>query len=89
MPKPHGKPKQIEAKMESSKQEDQEQPDNPSVPQETEQEPEAAANAETFQSDEWWSATPLAPEWTEPETETTAADVIPTRETATTNVYFC
>jgi len=89
MPKPHGKPKPIEAQMESSKQEDQEQPDNPSVPQETEQEPEAAANAETFQSDEWWSATPLAPEWTEPETETTAADVIPTRETGTTNVYFC
>jgi len=89
MPKPHGKPKPIEAHMESSKREDQEQPDSNPVPQENEQVPEAAANAEIFQPDNWWSASPQAPDWSEPGTKDPGTDVIPKKETSTTDVYFC
>jgi hypothetical protein len=89
MPEPQGKPKPIEAQMESSKREDQEQTESPPVPQENEQAPEAAANAEILQSDDWWSASPLAPDWSEPVTEAPATDVIPTKELGTADVYFC
>ncbi|HJW39080.1 MAG TPA: DUF4388 domain-containing protein [Candidatus Udaeobacter sp.] len=89
MPTPQGKPKPIEAHMESSKREDQEQPDSNPVPQENEQVPEAAANAEIFQSDDWWSASPLAPDWSEPVTEAPTTDVIPTKEAGKADVYFC
>jgi Domain of unknown function (DUF4388) len=89
MPEPHSKPKPIEAQMESSNREDQEQPESPPVPQENEQAPEAAANAEILQSDDWWSASPLAPDWSEPVTEAPPTDLIPTREPGTADVYFC
>jgi len=55
MPKSHGKPKPIEAQMESSKSEDPEQTDSPPVPQEEESVPEAGANVESVQSEDWWS----------------------------------
>jgi hypothetical protein len=89
MLKSHGKPKPIEAQMESLKSEEQEQTDSPPVPQEKERGPEATANAEIFQSDDWWNASPLAPDWSEPGTEAPATDVIPTKETGTADVYFC
>jgi len=89
MPKSHGKPKPIEAQMESSKSEEQEQTDSPPVPQENEHVPEAAASAEVLQSDDWWSESPVAPDWSEPATEAPATDVIPTKETGTADVYFC
>jgi hypothetical protein len=89
MPKSDGKPKPIEAQMESSKSEDREQTDSPPVPQENEHVPDAAANAEIFQSDDWWSASPLAPDWGEPVTAPPTTDVIPTKEPGTADVYFC
>ena len=89
MPKVHGKPKPIEAHMESSKSEELEGTDNPPVPQENEHEPEAAANAEMFQSDDWWNPSPPASDLGEPVTETPTTDVIATKEPGAADVYFC
>jgi len=89
MPKSHGKPKPIEDQMESSKSEEREQTHTPPVPQENEHVQEAAANAENFQSDDWWNASPQAPDWSEPGTEDPAADVVPTKGSGATDIYFC
>ena len=89
MPKSHGKPKPIEDQMESSRSEEREETDTPPVPQENEHVQEAAANAESFQSDEWWSASPQAPDWSEPGTEDATTDVVPTEGPGATDVYFC
>jgi uncharacterized protein DUF4388 len=89
MPKSHGQPKSIDAQMESSKSEEPEQSDTPPVPQKDEHEPETAANAEIFQSDDWWSASPPAPDWGEPVAEASATDVVPTKKPGTADVYFC
>ena len=89
MPKSHGQPKSIEAQMESSNSEEREQTDSPPVPQEEGTVPEAGANVESVQSEDWWNASPLAPDWSEPGTEAPATDVIPTKETRTADVYFC
>jgi hypothetical protein len=89
MPKAHGKPKPIEAQMESSEREEREENDNPPVPQEDERVPEASADAETLQSDDWWNPSPPASNWGEPATEASAEDVIPAKELGTADVYFC
>jgi hypothetical protein len=75
--------------MESSKSAEPEQSDSPPVPQENEHEPESVANAETFQSDDWWNPSPSAPDWSEPVTEAPAEGVIPAKEQGTADVYFC
>jgi hypothetical protein len=89
MPNAHGKPKPIEAQMESSKSEEGEAHDNPPVPQEDERVPEASADAETLQSDDWWNPSPPASDWDEPATEAPAEDAIPTKEPGRADVYFC
>jgi hypothetical protein len=89
MPKSHGKPKPIEAQVESSKSEDREQADSPPVPQEEESVPEAGANVESVQSEDWWSMSEPAPDWSQPETEAPATEVIPRKEPGTADVYFC
>jgi len=89
MPKPHGKPKPIEAQMESSEREEREETDNPPVPQEDERVPDASADAEAVQSDDWWNPSAPASDWGEPVTEAPAEDVIPATETGTADVYFC
>jgi Domain of unknown function (DUF4388) len=89
MPNSHGKPKPIEAQMESSKREQREETDSPPVPQENEQEPEAVGNEERFQSDDWWNPSPPAPDWSEPVTEAQAEEGIPANEPETSDVYFC
>jgi len=89
MPKSHGQPKSIEAQMESSNSEEREQTDSPAVPQEEGTVPEAGANVESVQSDDWWNASPLAPDRSEPGTEAPATEVIPRKEPGTADVYFC
>ena len=89
MPNAHGKPKPIEAQMESSKREEREENDNPPGPQEEDRVPEASVDAETFQSDDWWNPSPPASNWSEPATEASAEDVIPAKEPGTADVYFC
>lgn len=89
MLKSHGQPKSIEAQMESSNSDEREQSDSPPVPQEEGTVPEAGANVESVQSEDWWNASPQAPDWSEPGTEAPATDVIPTKETGTADVYFC
>jgi hypothetical protein len=75
--------------MESSNSEEREQTDSPPVPQEEGTVPEAGANVESVQSDDWWNASPLAPDRSEPGTEAPATEVIPRKETGTADVYFC
>ena len=89
MQRPHGEPKPIEAQMESSQSEEREEPDNPPVPQEDERVPQASADAETFQSDDWWNPSPPASDWGESVTEAPAEDVVSTKEPGTADAYFC
>lgn len=89
MPKAQGKPKPIEAQMESSKREERGENDNPPVPQEDERVPEASGDEETFQSDDWWNPSPPASDWVEPATEASTEDVIPAKEPGRADVYFC
>jgi hypothetical protein len=89
MPKSHGKPQSIEAHMEASQNEGEEQTDRPQVPQENESEPQPAAHAEITQSDDWWNPSPPAPDWSESVTEASAQDAVPATDSATGNVYFC
>lgn len=80
--------------MEPPNSEDQDEGVGTPIPQEEEETaPEPRENVETAQSDEWWTATEAAPEWTEPETETetefSSPEAGPRRETGTADVYFC
>ena len=89
MPKSHGQPKSIEAQMESSDSEEGEQTESPSVPQEDEPMPEAGADVENVQPDDWWSSSSTAPDWSEPATEAPATEASPRKESGTADVYFC
>ena len=89
MPRPHGKPKPIEAQMESPKREEREQTDSPPVPQENEREPEVVGDEGRFQSDDWWNPSPSSPDWSEPVTEAPAEEVSPVEEPGMSDVYFC
>jgi hypothetical protein len=89
MPKSRGQPKSIEAQMEASDSEEREETDAPLVPQEDEPTPETGANVESVQSDNWWSASELEPDWAQSATETTDTEVIPKKEPGTADVYFC
>jgi hypothetical protein len=75
--------------MESSDSEERDETDSPPIPQEEEPMPETGANVESVQPEEWWTASEPAPDWTQPATEATETDVIPTKESSTADVYFC
>ncbi|HEY1470961.1 MAG TPA: hypothetical protein VGF61_18120 [Candidatus Acidoferrum sp.] len=89
MPESHHQPKSIEAQMESSNSEEQDQTDSTPVPQEEEPMPEVGENVESAQSKEWWSASEPAPDWSQPSTDATETEVVPTKEPSTADVYFC
>jgi hypothetical protein len=93
MPKSSSQPKPIEAQMEASDNEEREETDTPPVPPEDEPIPEAGANVESVESDNWWSASEPAPDWEQPASETTDTDtdteIIPRKEPGTADVYFC
>jgi hypothetical protein len=93
MPKSPGRPKSIEAQMESSdgeEREQPEQPDSPPAPQEDGPVEEQAVGAEGVQSDDWWSMSEPAPDWGQPATDATDTEVvIPKKEPGTADVYFC
>ena len=69
-----GKPKLVKAPMEHSNSEERDQIDRPPVRQEEEPAPETGTSPETFQSDDWWRATPPASDWAEPVTGAAATD---------------
>ena len=89
MPKSHDQPKSIEAQMESSDSEERDETDSPPVPQEEEPMPEVGENVESAQSGEWWRASEPAPDWSQPSTDATETEVVPTKEPSTADVYFC
>jgi len=75
--------------MESSDSEEREQTESPSVPQEDEPMPEAGADVENVQSDDWWSSSAAASDWSEPATEAPATEASPRKEPGAADVYFC
>ena len=75
--------------MESSDSEEREQTESPPVPPEDEPMPEAGADVENVQSEEWWSSSATAPDWSEPATETPATEASPRKEPGTADAYFC
>src|SRR5437899_6914929 len=96
MPKSRGKPKSIEAHVESSNSEEPEESVGTPVPQDEEPmldeavpEPEPAPSAESVQSEDWWNATASAPDWDQPAAEHAPAEVIPRKELCMADVYFC
>src|SRR6266536_2307251 len=94
MPKSRGKPKSIEAQMESSNIEEPEESVGTPIPQEEEPMrdeavPEPAPSAESVQSEDWWNATASAPDWDQPAAEQAPAEVIPRKELGMADVYFC
>ena len=89
MPKSHSHPKSIEAQMESSNSEERDETDSPPVPQEEEPMPEVGENVESAKSEEWWSSSEPAPDWSQPSTDATETEVVPKKEPSTADVYFC
>jgi hypothetical protein len=75
--------------MESSDSEEREQTESPSVPQEDEPMPETGADVENVQSDDWWSSSAAASDWSEPATEAPATEASPRKEPGAVDVYFC
>jgi hypothetical protein len=91
MRKSSGEPKSIEADIESSnsEQEEQEQTEGHEVRQADDPGQDPAANLEAVQSDDWWSASAQAADCAEPGTSDPPEDVIPSKELRTADVYFC
>src|SRR5207247_1433191 len=89
MRKSSGEPKSIEAEIESSNSEEQEQTEGSDVPQADEPLQDAPANTEAAQSDDWWSASQQAGDWAEPANSGPTDDVPPSKESRTADVYFC
>ena len=94
MPKSRGKPKSIEAHIESSNIEEPEESVGTPIPQEEEPMrdevvPEPAPSAESVQSEDWWNATASAPDWDQPVAEHAPAEVIARKELGMADVYFC
>ena len=91
MRKSSGEPKSIEADIESSNSEEQEQEqmEGSDVPQADEPRQDADANAEAAQSDDWWSASQQAGDWANPSSNDPTGDVTPSKEPRTADVYFC
>jgi hypothetical protein len=84
-----GKPKLVRAQMEQSNSEERDQIDRPPVRQEEEPAPETGTNAEAFQSDDWWRASPPASDWAEPLTDAAAIEPVRAKDSETADVYFC
>src|SRR4029450_7846517 len=89
MRKLSGEPKSIEAEIESSNSEERDQTEDSDVPQADAPAQEAAANAETAQSEDWWSMSQQTADWAEPATRDPSDDVTPSNEPRTADVYFC
>src|SRR4029450_3800475 len=89
MRKLSGEPKSIEAEIESSNSEERDQTEDSDVPQADAPAQEAAANAETTQSEGGWSRSQQPADWPDPATTDPTEDVTPSNEPRTADVYFC
>jgi hypothetical protein len=86
MRKSSDEPKSIEAEIESSDADEQEQTEGSDVPQADEPSQDAAAGAEAAQSEDWWSASPQAADWKQP---AAGASMKVPEGAGTAEVYFC
>jgi hypothetical protein len=92
MPNSSGEPKPTEG-GELSNSENLDQTDNGRIPQEMDPAAqESATDSEgATQSEDWWSASPPVGEWAKPANASfmPAAEIDPSKESATADVYFC
>jgi hypothetical protein len=93
MPNPSGEPKATEAQGKPSNRENLDQADSGHIPEEMDPAAqESAADSEAaVQSEDWWRASPPVAEWAKPADARfiPAAEVDPSTESATADVYFC
>jgi hypothetical protein len=96
MPNSSGEPKSTQAQDEPLKSENLDQTDSEHIPQEMEPAAqESAADSEgavqSKESEDWWRASPPVAEWAKPDNANfaPAAEVDPSKESATADVYFC
>ncbi len=96
MPNSSGEPKSIETQDEPSNSENLDQTDSDHVPQEMDPAPQESATdsegaVQSEESEDWWSASPPVAEWARPADAdfTPPAEVDPSKESATADVYFC
>jgi hypothetical protein len=89
MRKSSGEPKSIEADIESSNSEEREQTNGPDLPEADEPIRDIAANEDTAQSDDWWSASQQSTDWSEPAASDPPEDSTPPTKARTVDVYFC
>jgi hypothetical protein len=75
--------------MEHSNREDREQDDTPPPPGEEESVQEPRAEPDTRRSEDWWSATASAPDWSETGSAESVTELIPRKQSGTADVYFC
>jgi hypothetical protein len=87
--KASGEPKSIEAEIESSNSEEREQTEGPEVPEADQPLRETAANEESAQSDDWWSASEQGTDWSEPAASDPSDDSARPTKPRTGDVYFC
>jgi hypothetical protein len=89
MRKSSGEPKSIEADIEDSNDEEQEQTEGSNVSQTDESIQDSAADAEAARSDDWWSASPQTADWADPASNDLPEGTTPSKEPRTADVYFC
>ena len=93
MPNSSGEPKHTEAQGEPSNSENLDQADSGHIPEEMDPAAqESATDSEgAVQSEDWWRASPSVAEWAKPANASFSppAEVDPSKESATADVYFC
>src|SRR5215470_14691848 len=75
--------------MDSSNSEERDQIERPPAQREEDETSETGTSSESFQSDDWWRATPPESDWAQPVSNPAAKDIGQRKEPATADVYFC
>jgi hypothetical protein len=88
MRKSSGEPKSIEAEIESSDSEEQEETEGPEMAQTDEPSQQVPPNPENTESDDWWTASEQPAEWGTPASSDSPEDV-PSNDSRKADIYFC
>src|SRR5215470_18355568 len=75
--------------MDSSNSEERDQIERPPAQREEDETSETGTSSESFQSDDWWRATPPESDWAQPVSNPAAKDIGQRKEPGTADVYFC
>ncbi|MGE5208857.1 MAG: hypothetical protein ACM3KL_05935 [Alphaproteobacteria bacterium] len=75
--------------MEHSNSEERDQIDRPPVREEEEPVLETGTSPESFESDDWWRASPPVSDWAEPVADTEATEPASASDSGSSDIYFC